>query len=336
MDRPREDKPAWAAVPLSVKDAVERLLGSRVRRAVRIYGGYAPSATFVLTLDSGSRAFFKGTFPTPAGSGVQWVLNEEERVYENLMSVITPWAPEYLGSVRSDGWHGLLMEAVAGEKMPPWTRTRARRAARSYAEFHVTTIGRALPDWLPTRRHAEFAGYWRGIASDPAARDRLAALAGEERSNASRWLTTHAFRLAAESEALSQPDSTRALLHFDTRSDNVRLQGNLLRIFDWPFACVGPPEFDLAAFAQSVTAEGGPDGEQIVAWYSEVRSVDLRMLAASVVALSGYFADRAPQASPRGLPRLRSVQRSQLKTSLSWAARLLELPAPAWLKSVSV
>jgi hypothetical protein len=336
LDHPREDKPEWAAVPSSVKDAVEQLLDSRVRRAVRIYGGYAPSATFVLTLDSGPRAFLKATFPTPADSGIHWVLKEEERVYENLMSVITPWAPGYLGSVRAEGWHGLLMEAVVGEKMPPWTGTKARRAARSYAEFHATTIGRALPEWLPTRQHAELAGYWRAIASDPAARDRLAALAGEERSGASRWLTSNASRLAAESEALSQLDSTRALLHFDTRSDNVRLQGNLLRIFDWPFACVGPPEFDLAAFAQSVTSEGGPESEQIVAWYSEVRSADPRMLAASVVALSGYFADRAPQASPLGLPRLRSVQRSQLKASLSWAVRLLELPEATWLKSVSV
>ena len=54
--------------------------------------------------------------------------------------------------------------------------------------------------------------------------------------------------------------ATDALLHFDTRSDNLRLQsGGRLRLFDWPYASLGPPELDVAAFAQSITCEGGPD-----------------------------------------------------------------------------
>ncbi len=36
-----------------------------------------------------------------------------------------------------------------------------------------------------------------------------------------------------------------------------------------------------------------------------------------------------------GLPRLRTVQRRQLKASLRWAARLLDLPAPAWVSAVA-
>ena len=45
------------------------------------------------------------------------------------------------------------------------------------------------------------------------------------------------------------------LLHLDTRSDNLRLQaGGRLRLFDWPYACLGPPEFDVAAIAGDFAA----------------------------------------------------------------------------------
>ncbi len=124
------------------------------------------------------------------------------------------------------------------------------------------------------------------------------------------------------------------LLHFDTRSDNVRLQGDLLRIFDWPFASVGPHEFDLAAFAQAVTAEGGPIPERIVEWYEDILPVRPKALVASVAGIAGYFADRAARPPLVGLPRLRSIQRRQLRASLAWAARLLDLPEPTWLAAV--
>ena len=92
---------------------------------------------------------------------------------------------------------------------------------------------------------------------------------------ASDWLAAHGPALAAAEAPLA---ATRkfALLHFDTRSDNVRLDGERLRIFDWPFACVGPPEFDFAAFAQSVAGEGGPEPEATTAWYSDVAPLDRR------------------------------------------------------------
>ena len=125
------------------------------------------------------------------------------------------------------------------------------------------------------------------------------------------------------------------LLHFDTRSDNIRLDADLLRMFDWPWAAVGPPEFDFAAFAQSVASEGGPDPELLTHSYAELLPIDARLLTACVVGLSGYFADRGSQPPMPGLPRLRSVQRRQLKASLRWAASLLGLEPPAWLASVS-
>ncbi len=124
-------------------------------------------------------------------------------------------------------------------------------------------------------------------------------------------------------------------MHLDTRSDNLRLQGGLLRIFDWPLASVGPHEFDLAAFAQSVEAEGGPRSEEVARWYASVLVHRPSLLEASVAGIAGYFAYHAPRPFVDELPRLRSVQRRQLKASLGWTARALGLPEPTWLAAVS-
>jgi hypothetical protein len=36
-----------------------------------------------------------------------------------------------------------------------------------------------------------------------------------------------------------------------------------------------------------------------------------------------------------GLPRIRSIQRRQLKATLAWAARRFLLPEPRWLRTVA-
>lgn len=163
---------------------------------------------------------------------------------------------------------------------------------------------------------------------------RLAALAGPRQGEAMDWLRIGMPSLARGERHLRRVQEPYGLLHFDTRSDNLVLEGNLLRIFDWPFACVGPVEFDLAAFAQSIAAEGGPDCDAVTGWYEAVLRLRRDSLVASVVGIAGYFADRAPRPAIAGLPRLRSIQRRQLKASLGWAARLLDLPAPDWLGTV--
>jgi hypothetical protein len=55
------------------------------------------------------------------------------------------------------------------------------------------------------------------------------------------------------------------------------------------------------------------------------------VVSASVVGLAGFFADRGSRDDVPGLPRLRAFQRHQLRTTLSWASRLLDLPEPSWL-----
>lgn len=311
-----------------------RILGSSVARAVRVYGGYVPSATFRIVLADGRRAFFKGTYPLPAGSGVRWMLEPEERAYRRLGRYIHPWAPGYIGSARADGWHVLLLEDVGGERVLPWTGAKACRAARSYAAFHRATYGRRLPAWLSRAEHRRFGVYWGRLAREEGGLQRVSALAVARVREARAWLAENATVLARAERGLVRAREPFVLMHFDTRSDNVRLDGDVLRMFDWPFASVGPHEFEIAAFAQSIASEGGPAPEEVVDRYADVLPVRTPALRASIAGIAGYFADRAPRPPLAGLPRLRSVQRRQLKATLSWAARVLGLPDPTWVAAI--
>ena len=328
-----EPKLPWFAVPPTVKSEVARLLGSPVARAERIYGGYSPSATFRIRLADGRRAFFKGIH---AGSNgvMREALIREERVYQRLDLQIRGIAPSFFGSFRNEDWHVLLLEDLGPATPPPWSARRTQGAATAYARFHLRTLGRPLPSWLPRETTLGFAPSWRDLARSGNLAG-TASLAGRRQDEAREWLDVAFPDLDTAARRTASPRPPLALLHLDTRSDNVRLQPDGgLRIFDWPFACVGPVEFEVAAFAQSIACEGGPAPERFIEWYARTVPIRSDVLRDSVAAIAGYFAAWAWRAPLPGLPRLRSIQRRQLKTSLPWAARLLDLPDPEWLRAV--
>lgn len=331
-----EEKPEWRRVPRPVRAGVADMLGAPVVRARRIWGGYGPSATFRISLQDGRRAFFKGVYPHP-NTFMHRALAGEERVYRGIGVLLEPWAPAFFGSLRLEGWHALLLEDLGPASVPPWTTARARAAARSFGEFHRSTLGRPLPRWLPRRRMwTRFGQHWEALTQEPDGFAGTASLAAGREREARRWLTAAVPVLREASTAFTRVRAPYALLHFDTRSDNLRIHDGQLRLFDWPYACVGPAEFDAAAFAQSVPYEtAGPPAEQIMAWYGERVSVRQTVVDYSVAAIAGYFAAQAWLPQPPGLPRLRSIQRRQFCTSLAWAARRLNLPEPEWLAAIA-
>ncbi len=329
-----EPKPPWSAVPGDIKDEVARILRSPVARAERVYGGYAPSATFRLKLANSKRAFFKASYPAPKGSGVRWFMDHEAENYRTLERFIRPWAPKFYGSFGYEGWHVLLLEDLGPRSVPPWTPTKARDAARSYARFHRKTWGKRLPRSLSRTGYLEYAKFWRTLRKTGEIA-RTASLAGRRAAEAEEWLAVALPVFIAHERGLEKARPPFVLLHFDTRSDNVRIQGDRLRIFDWPFASAGPAEFDVVAFCQAVAAEGGPDTERVLGWYEEVLTLRPEMIDATVAAICGYFADRAWRPPIEGLPRVRQWQRVQLKECLRWAARRFDLPEPRWLDAVA-
>jgi len=329
----REEKPTWSQVPLSVRAETESRLASRVVRATRAYGGYAASATFRLMLANGKRAFFKAGYPPPPGSAAIFPIAQETRRYAALAPMVGRWMPRQLGAFRRDRWDVLLMEDLGAPTIPPWSTDKARRASRSYARFHARTLGTRLPRGLSRTQHRRFGMFW-GNAGKTWELSRAATVAGRRADEAEEWLSVVLPTLRAAERDLVRAKPPFVALHFDTRSDNVRLVGDRLVMFDWPWASAGPAEFDLAAFAQAANAERGPEPERIVEWYKEVLRVRERELTGSIAGIAGYFTFAAWRPPLPGLPRLRSIQRKQLRASLAWAARHFALPEPRWLAAV--
>jgi len=331
-----EAKPAWRSMPADVRDEAARLLGSPVARAMRVWGGYSPTPTFRLRMRDGRLAFLKAA--GPGGTVFARAAHErEERVYRELSDLIGPWAPEVIGTFATGPWRVLLLEDLGPKTAPPWTDTAVRGVARELGRFHAATAGRAVPRWVPR------ASSHRALGIEPPAwrfgddeLDRLASVAGDAAGEARVWLRAHVPALAAAARRLADRGLRHALLHVDVRSDNLRWRRGRLVLFDWPHVGVGPPEFDAAAFAQTIPIEGGPpDPETVMRWYGETWEVDPVALDASVASIAGYFADHAWATEIPGLPRVRRFQRQQLGVSLRWAARRLGLPEPAWVDRVA-
>jgi len=322
-----EPKPPWSALPLAVRRAAAETLGAQIARAARIWGGYGPSPTFRLRLADGRRAFFKGSAPE-ATEFMRKVVLTEERVYTELSRYIEPWAPALLGALHVEGWHALLLEDLGPKTTPPWSPALTQRVMCAYAGFHASSLGADLPEWLPRFTQAEAEITWPQIVEATDGMRRVAALAGAQADDALSWLRDAAplfTRLLAQAPAIPGP---YALLHFDTRSDNLRLLDGRLRLFDWPAVEVGPVELDVVAFAQSIAVEGGPPPEQCLAWYGgELRPEVVDITLAWCI---GFFALRAWAPEIPGLPRLRRFQRQQLATLLDWSARRFALRTPEW------
>src|SRR5206468_3396963 len=100
----------------------------------------------------GRPAFFKATYPLPAGSRIGWTLEREERVYRWVGGLIAPLAPAYHGSIRLAGWHAIVLDDVGPATVPPWTTARARAALRAFGAFHRRTFGQPLPRPTPRGR----------------------------------------------------------------------------------------------------------------------------------------------------------------------------------------
>jgi len=134
---------------------------------------------------------------------------------------------------------------------------------------------------------------------------------------------------------LADPGLETTLLHLDVRSDNLRWRNSRLTLLDWPHVVAGTPELDVAFFAQSVAAEGGPRPELVLPAYARAFGLDSDLLDASVSAVLSFFLAQAWLPELPGLPRLRRWQRKQLRATAEWAVRRLRLGPAGWTDALA-
>jgi hypothetical protein len=333
----RESKPSWNEVPSDAKAELDRIVGAPIREATIAWGGFGPSATFILDTGEGRKFFCKGTHPghTDAGRAAFKV----ELSFYRTIPELAEFGPAFRGAVHEGEWRLLVLDYVErATEVPPWTDNAFRDAITMLARFHRATPAR-LREILPVAEHQRgIAGLyaadqgWRSLAARDQ-REQFVALF-DDRAAADRWLDAHSAEFLALEANAARLTGPRSWVHHDVRSDNLlfRADGPPLLV-DFPFLAIGPTLMDVAFFLPSVAGEGGPHPREGLQIYEEVSGIrfDTAEVCAVVATIAGFFAARAGQAEIPGLPRLRWVQKLQLFPSLTWLSEIVGIePPPRW------
>lgn len=278
-------------LPTQLEARLAALLGSPPVAYAAVTGGYTPVTRAIATLEDGRRAYVKAAVNDLTAG---W-LRQEAAFYKQVRA---PWLADLLGW--EDGL--LVLEDLGAAHWPPaWRPGDVEAVARTLAEVHATPPPPGL-----IRAGDAFEGDrdgWGEVLADPACFLSLGL-------HDAAWLAAHGPALRAA--ALAARFDGDALLHMDVRSDNLCFAPRGVVLIDWNLACVGNPALDLACWAPSLEAEGGPPPEAVLPGEPE--------LAAWV---AGYFAARAGKPDIPDAPRVRAIQKVQLRTALPWAMRAL-------------
>jgi aminoglycoside phosphotransferase len=301
----------WAEVPGAVRTWAARVGGGEPVSAHDLTGGFSPGATAVLDCPRGP------IFVKAVGAG----LNPESPDFhrrEAVLSAGLPLAPQFprLLTVYDDGdWVALAFEAVDGRPPAhPWDEVELRAAVRALDALHARLTPNPVPG-APSagERLRHLFGGWADLAARERAPEGL-----------DEWTGRNLDRLAELESGWPAAVAGPTLLHGDVRSDNLLVTHSGVVFVDWPHACVGAPVFDLVAWAPSVTLEGGPSPEELLALSVSGSAVDRDALAVVVAAFSGFLVEHSLRPPPPGLPTLRSFQATQGEVALAWLRRLTE------------
>ncbi len=301
----RENKPTWAEVPQAAKDALERIVAGPIADATIAWGGYGPSATFILHLADGRKFFCKGTPPGFTEMGTS-AFHTELSYYRSIPE-LAEFGPRFHGDTHHEDWYLLVLDYVERAfEVPPWTPHAFRGAIAMLVRFHARWPIKAR-DLLPVaEEQAGFMGLYRGESgwkalANPRQREAFLGLFSDP-VGAARWLDAHIDELVALEAGAASLGGPRSWIHHDVRSDNLLFRAaDAPILIDFPFLAYGPTLMDVVFFLSSVTGEGGPLPGEGLRLYEQVSGhrFDRRDLAITVATVAGFFAARGATGPPR-------------------------------------
>ena len=302
----------WEALPAPVRAAVAELLGAPVTDAGTQTGGFSPGVAARLRTAGGSRAFVKAvsadTNPhSPA-------LHRKEARNAAALPPGVP-APRLLGSYDDGTWVALVFEDVRGRQPHvPWRPAELARVLAAVQLLSTVLTPSPLPD-APAAAD--------GLAGDFDGWQQL--LDGEEgdvRDRLGPWTADRLPRLAALAAPWPDAVAGDTLAHADLRADNLLLTDDDRVVFvDWPHVLRAAPWFDLLVMLPCVSAQGGPDPEDVFSSHALGRAAEPDAVTAALAGLAGYFLRSSLLPSPPGIPTLRPFQRAQGEAALAWLRR---------------
>lgn len=304
----------WLAIPAPVRAAVEERLGSAVEAAHSQPTGFSPGVAARLQLADGRRCFAKAVGPEPNPDTPTFHRREAR-----IVAALPPSAPVPRLLTTYDegegGWIVLVFDEVAGwHPAQPWRTDELDRVLHALGKLAETLTPSPLAPPLVSTASEAFATRlcgWRLLSEEEPSH--LAAL--------DAWSQRHLAALIQLEALAPAAVAGQTLLQFDVRADNMLLTHEQVWFVDWPHACVGAAWVDLLGFAPSVTMQGGPSPEALLARHPAGHTADPAAITAAVVAMAGYFTQRALQPPPPGIPTVRAFQAAQGRVARQWVAQ---------------
>ena len=314
LSQPPPDRGArldWPDMPVRVRRQVERWLGSAVTSAVTQPTGFSPGVAARLTTDNGRRVFAKAVGPEPNADAPSIHRREISIVAALPTSVPMPrllWSYDE----GDGGWVVLVFEDINGRHPEqPWQSGELDRVVAAMEELTTLLNPSPLSDSVVGTARDTFDSDIRGWRR---LRDQRPSQLGLLDS----WSRRHLETLVDIEETAAEAVVGDALLNLDIRADNILLTPQRTWFVDWPHARVGAAWLDVVTFAPSVTMQGGPPPEQVIARHAACRTADSEAITAAVVAIAGYFTHQSVQSPPPGLPTLRAFQHGQGAVAREW------------------
>ena len=284
---------------------VDEALGSPVVSAVTQRGGFSPGVAARLVTASGGRAFLKAVSSEANPRSPD--MHRREAHITGALPPAAP-APQLLASYDDGIWVALLLEDIDGRHPQlPWQLPELRRVVDMVDELFDDLTPCPLPDARQVDEdwRDEFSG-WRD------------ALAGGPPAGLDEWCTRHLDQLADQEAQWVDAAAGDTLLHLDLRADNMLVSADRVWLVDWPWAARGAPVFDLVGFAPSVSMQGGPEPQDLLALSRYGRAADPDAVTALVATVTGYFLLHALRPPDAGLPTVRAFQQAQGEVALRW------------------
>lgn len=290
-------RPATTA-PLSESDVAElagRALGCQITALRPVAGGHSRCVVRLADRSGGGGA----VFVKAAGPAARAELDVELAVYDALDG--RPFLARRLASTH-EPVPILVLEALdSGSWVRGWTSPLVEATRALLHEVHTLPAPAGVPVL------GAMPNPWDAIAADPTRLLRMGVCSN-------RWLATHLDTLhAAAAEA---PTAGGSLIHRDVRAANLWYHDGRLVLADWASAVIGDPWLDHHLWLVALHAEGGPAPDAGQGPYA--------------TAHAALIAGQQPLLTPArdANPALFDQRRRRLAVALSWAARLLHLPAP--------
>jgi len=278
-------------------------MGARVVEATTQPQGFSPGVASRLVLADGRRVFVKAVSES-ANPDTPGIHRREASILAALPA--TAPAPRLLWSYDEGGWVALGLEDIEGRHPhEPWTEDDLSLVTAALAEMaraltpSPIAMAATAPEWF-----AQTINGWQ------------IALARAE-TRIEPWVARNLERLAELEAGAPAAAAGDTLLHCDSRADNLLIAGRRVYVLDWPWARAGAWWIDAVAMAPSVAMQGGPRPDEFVRRVG-VGEVAREAVDAAVCSIAGYFAVRALEPPPPGLPTVRAFQAAQGRQAIAW------------------